>query len=154
MREFITAQNEAHYLAAADLFREYASSIGIDLCFQNFEKELRELPVMYDPKYGGIIMCLEEDEFIASIAVRRIDDATCELKRMYVKPGYRGKGIASGLLRQAIELASAKGYSKMRLDTLATMTSAIALYRRNGFYEIPAYYFNPESNVVYLERKL
>ncbi len=154
MPQFIHAGTEEHYRAAGTLFREYADSLEIDLCFQGFENELKNLPVIYASQTGGIILCRVDDMYAGCIAVRKIDNETCELKRMFIRNSHRGKGIARRLLELAIELAREKGYSRMRLDTLTTMKPAIHLYRECGFYEIPAYYFNPEKNVLFMETVL
>lgn len=148
------AHNNEMYNAAAKLFSEYAEWLGIDLSFQHFENELNGLEAMYSAPNGGIILCKENDQFIACVAVRRIDDTTAELKRMYVQPAYQGKGIASRLLENALQLAKDLGYSSVRLDTLDNMTPAIQLYKKYGFYEIPAYYHNPIGNAVYFEKLL
>lgn len=154
MREFIQASTREEYNAAAVLFREYASWLNIDLGFQHFEEELLLLEKMYTLPVGGIILCKEENEFIACVGIRRIDDTTAEMKRMWVKTNQHGKGLGSVLLQQALLLAKDCGYKKIQLDTLNTMTPAINLYRKNGFTEIPAYYHNPDKRALYFEKIL
>lgn len=142
------------YEAADRLFREYAASLEIDLGFQNFDKELEQLQQMYGPANGGIILCSQKGDFIACAGVRKIDPATAELKRMYVQPGHQGKHIGRNLLEKSLALAKGLSYKKMRLDTLNSMIPAIHLYKKYGFYEIPAYYYNPEPTVLYFEKEL
>jgi len=154
MVDCIHVNTNEEYAEAADLFREYAAWLNIDLGFQRFDEELKTLKEMYAPPYGGIILAKEGNEFTGSIAIRKIDHDTAELKRMYVRPSYQQQGIGAILLKQALSLAKRSGYKKIRLDTLANMTPAINLYKRNGFYEIPPYYHNPESNAVYFEKIL
>ena len=109
---------------------------------------------MYEAPHGGIILSKNENEFTGCIAIRKTDTETAELKRMYVQSAFQHKGIGAGLLHEALLLAKKYGYKKIRLDTLSNMKPAIDLYKRNGFYEIPAYYFNPESTAVYFEKSL
>jgi len=154
MSEYITVSTDNDYSIAAALFNEYAEWLGIDLGFQNFEKELLSLKSMYGPDRGTIILCQMENTFVACVAVRPIDHQIAELKRMYVKPAFQKKGIGSVLLEKALAFATQAGYEMIRLDTLNTMTPAMNLYKKNGFIEIPAYYFNPESTAVYFEKKL
>ena len=123
------------------------------MSFQRFEEELRELKEMYNPKNGGIILCKNKGEYIACVAIRKIDCQTAELKRMFVKPVYLGQSSGKILLEKAIELAKGCGYSCIRLDTLNYMTAAINLYKQFGFYEIEAYYDNPNITTVYFEKK-
>jgi len=154
MPEYIHVKNKQEYMAASDLFREYAAWLNIDLCFQKFDEELNGLEKMYGAPYGGIVLCKEEHNIIGCIAIRKIDSKTAELKRMYVKPEFQQKGIGTVLLNEALLLAKKYNYKKIRLDTLTNMKPAIDLYKKNGFYEIPAYYYNPESTAVYFEKKL
>ncbi len=154
MPEFIRVNTREEYGVAAELFREYALEIGIDLGFQDFEQELLELNTMYAKPQGGIILCRVEEDFVACVAIRKQADGIAELKRMYVRPEFQNLGIGRILMERAIELAKELGYEKIRLDTLDTMLPAIHLYKTYGFTEIPAYYHNPISNAVYFERAL
>ena len=154
MPEYIHVNTAEEYDAAASLFRQYATWLNIDLGFQKFEEEMQGLKKMYAQPYGGIILSKNENEFNGCIAIRKIDKDTAELKRMYVKSEFQHKGIGTGLLNEAILLAKKYGYKKIRLDTLSNMKPAIDLYKLNGFYEIPAYYFNPEPTAVYFEKIL
>jgi len=151
MIEYIQITTDAAYQAAALLFKEYAQWLDIDLGFQNFSEELLQLKKMYGPPAGGIILAKNENDFVGSVAIRKIDTETAELKRMYVKPSSQKQGIGNRLVEEAILLAKKCGYKKIQLDTLNTMQPAIKLYKQYGFYEIPAYYYNPEKTAVYFE---
>ena len=154
MPEYITVKNDDDYKIAALLFNEYANWLKIDLSFQKFDDELLSLKSMYGPSKGTIILCKSENEFIACVAVRPIDENIAELKRMYVRPSFQGIGIGEKLLELSLSFAKEAGYKKARLDTLNTMTPAMNLYIKNGFYKIPAYYYNPEPTAVYFEKEL
>jgi ribosomal protein S18 acetylase RimI-like enzyme len=154
MIRFIQISTNEQYAAAAKLFEEYSEWLGIDLCFQGFSEELNDLRHMYGLPNGGIILCEIDDQFVACVAVRRIDDSRAELKRMYVQPQQQQKGIGSALLDHALVLARECGYKKIQLDTLSTMTPAMNLYLKNGFVEIPPYYHNPIETAVYFEKLL
>ena len=154
MPEYILVQNDAEYKAAAVLFKEYALWLGIDLGFQHFDEELENLKAMYKAADGGIILCKEQDSYIACVALRRNAADIAELKRMFVQPVHQHKGIGKLLLEKSIALAVSCKYKFIRLDTLNHMTPAINLYKKYGVYEIPAYYHNPVSTAVYFEKKL
>ncbi len=154
MIEYIIVDKEEEFIAAAKLFEEYAAWLKVDLSFQRFDEELQNLKIMYASPLGGIILCKQNSEYIGCIAVRPQEENIAELKRMYIKPGYRKKGIGNELLKQSLHLAIQAGYKKIRLDTLNTMTPAMNLYQANGFYTIPAYYYNPEQTAVYFEKEL
>ncbi len=154
MREYLSVQNEVAYEAAAALFKEYAAWLGIDLGFQHFKEELENLKAIYNAADGGILLCKEGDSFIACVAIRRSTPTIAELKRMYVQPAHQHKGIGRSLLERSLELAKSLHYEYIRLDTLNHMTPAINLYKKNGFYEIEAYYHNPVATAVYFEKKL
>lgn len=151
MPDYHFAVTDTDYTEAAVLFKEYAAWLNIDLGFQHFEEELRELKTIYTKPYGGIILCSNGREYIACAGIRKIYAQNAELKRMFVKPSFRGKGIASTLLKMALQLANDCGYKKVKLDTLNTMLPAMALYKKFGFKEIPAYYHNPNPAAVYFE---
>lgn len=154
MAELVFARSDDEYEEAAILFKEYAAWLNIDLSFQKFDQELKHLKEMYAAPMGSIILYKAANEYAGCIAIRRFEEEIAEVKRMYVKPAYRNKGIAAALLDKVIIAAKAFGYKKIRLDTLNTMLAAMKLYKKNGFYEIPAYYFNPEKNAVYFEKLL
>ncbi len=152
MHEIILVTSNEEYLLAQSLFREYADWLNIDLGFQQFEEELKNLRGMYAFPHGGIILCRKNAAYAGCIAIRKIDTETAELKRTYVKPSFQQQGIGNKLLQAAIDLAINYEYKKIRLDTLSNMKAAINLYTSNGFYEIPAYYHNPEKTAVYFEK--
>jgi len=137
-----------------ELFLEYARSLGFDLCFQDFEGELAALPGKYAEPDGCLLVVKRGNEACGCVALRKLGDQICEMKRLYVKPGFRKHGLGKELIERVINEAKQRGYKFMRLDTLATMQSAIKLYKAYGFYEIPAYTFNPIPDAVYLELRL
>jgi putative acetyltransferase len=141
---------------AAALFREYASSLGVDLSFQGFDRELASLPGAYAPPNGRLLLLFVGDALrpAGCVALRRLDNATCEMKRLFVRPELRGCGAGRKLTEAAIEAAREIGYRAMRLDTLPQMAAAQALYRSLGFREIPAYCFNPVPGTRYFELAL
>ena len=136
---------------ARALFLEYAASLGFDLCFQGFDRELASLPGDYALPGGGLWLAREGEEAIGCVALRRFAPGIGEMKRMYVRPGHRGKGIGRGLAEVVLAEARALGYRKLRLDTIATMTVAIALYRTLGFVETAPYRANPVPGASYFE---
>jgi putative acetyltransferase len=154
MFKIITVQTETEYAAASALFKEYAEWLNIDLSFQNFEEELQHLKEMYSTPTGAIFLLQQENEFIGCVAIRKKGEGFAELKRMYIQPTIRKAGGGAMLLEKALSAAKLLGYHLIRLDTLANMTPAINLYKRHGFYEIAPYYFNPEENAVFFEKKL
>lgn len=145
-----SGKNSVH--EARELFREYAKDIGVDLCFQGFERELADLPGCYAAPAGTILLGVIDHAPVGCVALRPIEKGIGEIKRLYVKPQYRGRGLARELAEEAMRHAFQIGYRKVRLDTLATMKAARALYESLGFKEIPAYYDNPLPDVVYFER--
>jgi putative acetyltransferase len=153
MTEYIIANTDEEYKYATMLFKEYAAWLNIDLGFQHFDAELMRIKTMYGLPQGGIILCKAGDEFIGCVGIRKIDSDTAELKRMFIKPAFQKQGIGKVLLQKAVELAKTLDYTAIRLDTLNYMTSAIKLYKQYGFYEIPAYYNNPNETAVYFEIK-
>jgi len=136
------------------LFREYADWLKVDLCFQDFERELRELPGEYAPPSGCLLLAMEESEAVGCIALRKITDDTCEMKRLYVRKIARGRGLGRRLCERLMSAARAKGYAKMRLDTLPSMREAISLYRSFGAREIEPYRYNPVGGALFFEIKL
>ncbi len=151
MPTIIDASSPAQLDAARTLFREYQRAIGVDLCFQGFERELRELPGAYAPPEGRLLLAVEGGEPVACGALRPIAPSIAELKRMWVRPAFRGRKLGRAIAEALVDAARARGYRSVRLDTLATMQEARALYRSLGFHEIPAYYPNPLPGVLYME---
>ena len=152
--KYIPASSDEDYTEAKNLFRKYAALINIDLAFQKFEEELSAVNKMYSPTTGGIILCKSDKIFAGCIAIRKINDNVCELKRMYVNQNFQGKGIGKNLLEKALQLAKDYNYKRMRLDTLTQISPAIHLYHQYGFYEIAPYYFNPNTTAVFFEKRL
>lgn len=136
-------------------FREYADWLGVNLAFQgDFEQELAGLPGKYAPPEGRLIVARSDNALAGTIALRTLGDGVCEMKRLFVRPAFRGNGLGRRLVERLIDEARAIGYQRMRLDTLASMTDAVKLYKATGFQVIPAYYFNPLPDVVYFEMGL
>jgi putative acetyltransferase len=136
------------------LFEEYAASLGIDLCFQGFEQELAGLPGSYAPPQGRLLLARQDGQMAGCIALRPLEPDACEMKRLYVRPAFRTHGIGRVLVDRLIQEARHAGYRQIRLDTLPSMATALALYRRLGFREIAPYYKNPVEGAVFLELPL
>jgi len=152
MIQIITAQKEAHYHKVRELFRQYADSLDFDLGFQGFSQELATLPGNYAPPQGCILLAGEAGRFVGCVALRPLEDNICEMKRLYIRSGYRGQGIGRMLACSVIGKAREIGYEKMRLDTVATMNEARTLYYSLEFQNIKAYRYNPhDANYMELE---
>jgi len=148
------ADSPARLDAARRLFREYQAWINVDLGFQGFEEELATLPCKYSPPDGRLLLLLRGEEAVGCIALRRFDRASGEVKRLYVRPAERGRGLGKALAAAVVEAARAIGYRRLMLDTLEPMVEARELYRSFGFTEIPAYYSSPLPGAIYMELKL
>lgn len=137
------------------LFREYQSELGVDLCFQGFEEELASLPGKYMLPKGGLLLAkLSNGDPIACAAFRPLDGAMCELKRFFIRPHYRGQGVADQLLEKILLQAKKSGYGEAKLDTLERLVAARKFYERNGFERCEPYYPNPEPDVLYFSRSI
>jgi putative acetyltransferase len=156
MFRFVEAESVEQVAEARKLFREYAAWLGIDLCFQNFERELKELPGAYDGRAGGrLLLAVEDEEAAGCVALRDLGGGVCEMKRLFVRDKFQGRGLGRMLAERIIEEARVLGYARMRLDTLPSyMGRAVELYRSFGFQEIEPYYSNPTPGTLYLELKL
>jgi len=142
------------------LFEEYAAGLGVDLCFQGFAEELATLPGAYAPPRGCLLLAGPREAAFACVALRPLPDAdppdgrVGEVKRLYVRPEARGRALGESLVRTLLDAARGAGYRELKLDTLATMTSARRLYERLGFGACSPYYRNPLAGVVYMSRLL
>ena len=155
MLKLVQAESGETVEEARKLFREYEAWLGLSLCFQNFEEEVAELPGRYALPDGRLWLAFEKEELVGCIALRKIGERICEMKRLYLRPQARGRGIGRELAAKIVDEARAIGYERMRLDTLpGKMDAAIAVYRSLGFREIEDYYDNPYEGVIFLELKL
>src|SRR5437867_1695699 len=152
--KIVSAHSDEQMAAVRQLFVEYARSLNIVLCFQGFEQELAELPGCYAPPPGRLLLALEGEAVVGCVALRKIDDGICELKRLYVRPAFRGMGAGRLLVTAVLEAARQCGYRVMRLDTLVSMKEAKALYESFGFVRIAPYYENPSTETVFMELNL
>jgi ribosomal protein S18 acetylase RimI-like enzyme len=151
----ISDAHEGTALAATRrLFEEYAASLGFDLCFQGFDSELAGLPGAYAPPRGRLLLASQGKEIAGCVALRPLGPGISEMKRLYVRPAYRGSGVGRLLAERIIHEARVEGYQRMRLDSLPTMAAALQLYRRLGFREIAPYTTNPVIGAVFLELQL
>ena len=156
--ELLAAETPAQIDAVRALFREYADSLSVDLCFQNFEAELAGLPGDYAPPGGALLLALVDGAAAGCVAMRALPESdhtnACEMKRLYVKRAFRRFGLGRLLTQQLMDLATQAGHSCMLLDTLDDMEAARGLYTSLGFEEIPPYYFNPIPGAHYLKVEL
>jgi len=149
------AESPTHLAQARELFLEYARSLSFSLCFQNFDKELAELPGAYAPPEGRLLLAEFESQLAGCVALRKLGNDICEMKRLYVRPQFRGKRLGRALAERIISEAQQIGYSRMRLDTVEpVMKDAVAMYRRIGFQEIAPYCANPLDGALYMELEL
>ena len=151
----IQASSPAQIAQARELFLEYAASLGFSLCFQNFDRELAALPGDYAPPEGRLLLVEHEDELAGCVALHKLAPGICEMKRLYLRPQFRGKGLGRALADHLINEARGMGYQRMRLDTVEpVMKDAVAMYRRFGFREIAPYCQNPIAGALYMELDL
>jgi len=157
---FQQAETPIHIAQARELFLEYAQSLGFSLCFQNFNQELANLPGDYAPPAGRLLLAEYETQLAGCVALHRLahdesGDDICEMKRLYLRPQFRGKGIGRALTGRIIAEARQIGYRRMRLDTVEpVMKDAVAMYRKLGFGEIAPYCANPIAGALYMELRL
>jgi putative acetyltransferase len=152
---FAQAESPAQIAQARELFLEYAQSLGFSLCFQNFDKELAGLPGDYTPPEGRLLLAEYDGQLAGCVALHKLDPGICEMKRLYLRPPFRGKGLGRVIAERMIAEARLIGYESMRLDTVEpVMRDAVAMYRRLGFKEIAPYCANPIAGAMYLELAL
>jgi len=154
MIEIVEANTKILITKVKELFLEYSESLGFDLSFQNFDAELDNFPVQYSPPTGSLFLALSQNLPIGCVGVRYFEDDICEMKRLFVKPNFRGKRVGRLLAEAAVKAGKNLGYERMRLDTLPTMEKANHLYRSLGFIEIEPYRYNPIEGAKYLELNL
>jgi putative acetyltransferase len=153
--KFLQAGSTAQIAQARQLFLEYAQSLGFSLCFQNFDDELAGLPGDYAPPRGRLLLTEFDGQLAGCVALHPLQSDICEMKRLYLRPQFRGKGLGRVLAEHIIIEAGAIGYKRMRLDTVEpVMKDAVAMYRRLGFREIAPYCANPVAGAMYMELEL
>jgi GNAT superfamily N-acetyltransferase len=152
---FTQAESPAQIAQARELFLEYAQSLGFSLCFQGFDHELATLPGDYAPPEGRLLLAYYDAQVAACAALHKLEPGICEMKRLYLRPQFRGKGLGRALADRVISEARQIGYHRMRLDTVEpVMKDAVAMYRKIGFQEIPPYRTNPMPGAMYMELRL
>lgn len=155
MLKLIQAESAEHIEEARRLFLEYAEWLKIPLCFQNFDEEVASLPGKYAPPDGRLLLATLDEEIAGCIALRKIGEGVCEMKRLFVRPEFRGQGLGKTLALAIVEEARELGYERMLLDTLpSAMNEAVKMYRSLGFHEIEPYYFNPVEDALFMEKIL
>ncbi len=151
----LQAQSPEQIASARELFLEYAKSLDFSLCFQSFDQELAGLPGDYAPPEGRLLLASYDDALAGCGALHKLEPRICEMKRLYLRPAFRGKGLGRVIAERLISEARDIGYRHMRLDTIgSSMKDAVALYRLLGFKEIPPYRTNPIAGAIYMELQL
>ncbi len=155
MKVIVPVETAEQIETTRQLFREYEQWLGMSLCFQSFEEEMRDLPGKYAPPDGRLYLANIAGESVGCIALRKIGDGICEMKRLYLTDAARGQGLGKELIELIIADARAIGYSKMQLDTYPPkMGKAVSLYESHGFRAIKPYYENPHEGVLFMELDL
>jgi GNAT superfamily N-acetyltransferase len=155
MIEIIQAETAEQIEQARTLFLEYQAWFELALCFQNFDEEVATLPGSYAAPEGRLLLAFADGKPAGCIALRKLEDGVCEMKRLFVKDEYRGQKIGIALIEKVIEEARKIGYEKMRLDTFPPrMGKAVGMYEAYGFREIPPYYETPYGDTLFMERAL
>lgn len=154
MLEYRQAWAPRDFEQAKTLFQQHATSLGIDLCFQNFDREMQQIHIQCNQPTGALILAYDGELPIGCVGVRLLEKDICELKRMYVQPEYRKLKVGQQLLEKALAKARQLGHRKIRFDTLHEMVAAQKSYLANGFYETSPYRFNPSPHTVFMEKIL
>jgi putative acetyltransferase len=151
----LQAESSVQVAQARELFLEYAQSLGVNLCFQNFEEELAGLPGQYAPPEGRLLLAECDGQLAGCVALHSWEPGVCEMKRLYLRPSFRGKGLGRVIAEKIIAEARNIGYQRMRLDTIEPiMKDAVEMYRKLGFREIAPYRPNPIAGATYMELQL
>lgn len=149
------AESPPQIAQARELFLEYAQSLGFSLCFQNFDQELAGLPGDYAPPQGRLLLAECQGQLAGCVALHPLEPGVCEMKRLYLRPQFRGQGLGRALAERIIAEARQTGYRRMRLDTVGpVMKDAVAMYRKLGFKEVAPYRANPIAGAMYMELEL
>jgi putative acetyltransferase len=156
MIEIVQAETAEQIKTARGIFREYEAWLGLSLCFQNFDEEVASLPGKYAASAEGrLLLAVSEEKLAGCVALRKLEDGVCEMKRLFVKKDFRSLGVGNKLIETLIDEARLIGYQKMRLDTYPPkMAKAVGLYESHGFRKIPAYYYNPYGETLFMELEL
>lgn len=150
----LAPRSQAHWRQARLLIEEYAASLGVDLSFQNFGRELEHLADEYAAPAGAFLLAEHDGAWLGCVGLRRFADGVGEIKRLYVRPAARGRGVGRLLAEGVVAAARKIGYARLLLDTLPSMKEAQSLYTSLGFKPIPPYRFNPVEGTAYLELQL
>ena len=150
----VRAEGSGDVVRVRELLVEYQGWLGVDLCFQGFDEELENLPGKYAPPGGRLLLARQGDAVAGGVGMWRLEDGVCEMKRLFVRSPWRGKGLGRQLAWAIVAEGRAAGYARMRLDTLGHLIAARALYRDMGFVEVAPYYHNPHEGVMYMELDL
>jgi putative acetyltransferase len=151
----VQVESAVQVAQARELFLEYAQSLGVNLCFQNFEEELAGLPGHYAPPHGRLLLAYYDGQLGGCVALHQWEPGVCEMKRLYLRPSFRGKGLGRVIAETIIAEARNIGYQCMRLDTIEPiMKDAVEMYRKLGFREIAPYRPNPIAGAMYMEFRL
>ena len=155
MIEILQAETDEQIEQARKLFREYEAWFGMNLCFQNFDEEVANLPDKYAAPEGRLFLAFADGKLVGCIALRKLEDGVCEMKRLFVRDRFRGQKIGISLIEKLIEEVRKIGYEKMRLDTYPPkMAKAVKLYESYGFRQIAPYYHNPYGETLFMEKIL
>jgi ribosomal protein S18 acetylase RimI-like enzyme len=155
MIEIVQAETDEQIEEARTLFREYEKWLDLDVCFQNFKEELQNLPGKYAEPDGRLFLALIDEKIAGCVALRKLEENVCEMKRLFVREEFRGRGLGDRLIEKLLEMAQEIGYERIRLDTLpGKMQKAVKLYESHGFLEIAPYYENPYKETLFMEKLL